>query len=286
MLDIFSHNILAFAGISFFIGLFIGSFLNVVIHRLPIMMERQWANECAEYLGQELPHQDSYNLFLPASHCPNCNNKVGILGNIPLLSFLFQKGACRFCYKKISWRYPLIELITGILLCCTAWIYGSNLIVAGGLMFLTACLLALAFIDAKTQLLPDAITLPLIWAGLLFNLNAAFVSLNESLLGAVVGYLILWAIFWAFKLITGKEGMGYGDFKLLSAIGAWFGLGSLPIIILFSSSVGAIYGIFNIIFLNKDRQIPMPFGPFLVMAAILYLLTWPMVAPYLEIFLI
>jgi leader peptidase (prepilin peptidase)/N-methyltransferase len=251
-------------------GLLIGSFLNVVIHRLPIMMERDWRAQCAELAGNDPPTTEPLSLVRPRSRCPHCGRQIGALENIPILSYLLQKGKCKGCGKSISPRYPLVETVTGLLFGYAAWRYGYSLATAGALFFIAA-MIALTFIDFDTQLLPDDITLPLVWAGLLINLNGTFTTLSNAVIGAAAGYLALWLVYWAFKLATGKEGMGYGDFKLLAAIGAWFGWQMLPLTILLSSFVGAIVGIALIVLARHGRNVPIPFGPYLAAAGVIAL---------------
>ena len=255
------------------LGLLIGSFLNVVIYRLPIMMERDWKAECAESFPDaniDVEHK-TFNLSLPRSSCPQCEHVIGSLENIPLISWLIQKGRCKHCDCKISIRYPSIELITALMSLIVACILPFGWPVLYALLF-TWILITLTFIDVDTMLLPDQLTLPLLWLGLLINLSGTFVSLQSAVLGAVFGYLSLWSIYWGFKLITGKEGMGYGDFKLFAALGAWFGWQALPLIILLSSFVGVIIGLV-IIAASKDKQSrPLPFGPYLAAAGWVYLL--------------
>lgn len=249
-------------------GLLFGSFLNVVIHRLPKMMQRESDNYVASESGQPLPHTERYNLMLPRSACPQCGHQITALENIPVLSYLFLRGRCSECKTPISARYPLIELLTGLLSAGVVWRFGSSWMGLSCLLFLYA-LIALTFIDLDTQLLPDDITLPLLWLGLLLNVNQMFVPLQEAVLGAAAGYLALWSIYWLFKLATGKEGMGYGDFKLLAALGAWMGWTMLPAIILLSSLVGAVVGISLIVFRRHGRNQPIPFGPYLAIAGLL-----------------
>jgi leader peptidase (prepilin peptidase)/N-methyltransferase len=254
------------------LGLLIGSFLNVVIYRLPVMMTREWKNECAESFPETnlQTDQEIFNLVVPRSRCPQCNHLIGSSENIPLLSWLFQKGRCTHCACKISKRYPSIELLTALLSLAVAYMipFGWPLLCA---LLFTWALISLTFIDFDTMLLPDQITLPLLWFGLLININGTFVGLTDAVLGAAFGYLSLWSIYWVFKLITGKEGMGYGDFKLLAALGAWFGWQALPLIILISSFAGAIIGI-GVILASKDKQSrPMPFGPYLAIAGWIFL---------------
>lgn len=264
------HDPLLFALTALIVGLCIGSFLNVVIHRLPLIMERDWRQQCAELNGQ--PHSDETVLTLasPASRCPLCGHRIGALDNIPLLSWLLLKGKCRGCQAPISIRYPTVELLTGVLSAGIAWHYGFSLAGLGALCFLWA-MIALTFIDADTQLLPDAITLPLLWLGLLLNLGGTYVPLDQAVVGAVAGYLSLWSVYWLFKLATGKEGMGFGDFKLLAAVGAWAGWQALPVTILLSSVVGAVIGIALMIAAKRGHSVPMPFGPYLAIAGTLAL---------------
>lgn len=245
-----------------FLGLIVGSFLNVVIHRLPRMMQADWEVQCAELRNETIPKQQRYNLMVPRSACPHCQHPISATENIPVLSWLMLGGKCAACKAPISPRYPLIELITGFLSVAVVWKFGATWQALGGLIFVWA-LIALTFIDCDTSLLPDSITLPLIWLGLLFNITANFTSLSQAVVGAVAGYLILWSIYWLFKLATGKEGMGYGDFKLLAAIGAWLGWQLLPVTILLSSVVGTIVGIGMIVLIKHDRRVPIPFGPYL-----------------------
>lgn len=255
---------------AFFLGLCIGSFLNVVIHRLPKMMEREWHAQCADLRGEAPEEQAALNLSKPRSRCPDCGHQIAALENIPVFSYLFLRGRCSACGKGISLRYPLIELLTGALSAYAAWHFGFGWPALAALIMIWS-LIALAAIDFDTQLLPDAITLPLLWAGLAFNLNGSMTDLQSSVIGAIAGYLSLWSVFWLFKLATGKEGMGYGDFKLLAALGAWLGWQMLPVIILLSSVVGAIVGVALIIFARHGRNNPIPFGPYLAAAGIIAL---------------
>jgi leader peptidase (prepilin peptidase) / N-methyltransferase len=249
------------------LGLLVGSFLNVVIHRLPKMMEREWHANCLDLQGQEVPEQAKYNLVVPRSSCPHCGHMIGALENIPVISYLFLRGRCKACKAAISIRYPLVEALTGALSLAVAVQYGYSPLTLFALIFVIA-LVALTFIDFDTQLLPDDITLPLLWLGLLINLNSGFTDITSAVVGAMAGYLVLWAVYWLFKLVTGKEGMGYGDFKLLAAIGAWFGWQLLPAVILLSSVVGSVIGIALILFKGKTRQTAIPFGPFLALGGI------------------
>ena len=252
-------------------GLLVGSFLNVVIHRLPRMMQRESDNYVAHESGKPLPHTDRYNLLVPRSACPHCGHQLTALENIPVASYLFLRGKCIECKTPISFRYPIIELLAGALSALLAWRFGTGL---AGLATLVFCylLIAMTVIDLDTQLLPDDLTLPLLWLGLLVNINGTFVPLNEAVIGAAAGYLSLWSVYWLFKLATGKEGMGYGDFKLLAALGAWLGWKMLPAIILLSSAVGALVGIALILFARHGRDKPIPFGPYLASAGFISLL--------------
>jgi leader peptidase (prepilin peptidase)/N-methyltransferase len=262
MLLLLQTSPLAFALLAGLLGLMVGSFLNVVIHRLPKMMERDWHAQCAELNGQPATPSPRYNLVVPRSACPHCGHAITAFENIPVLSYLFLKGKCKGCGAAISLRYPIVETVSGILSAYAAWHFGFGAAGIAAIVFVWA-LIALTFIDFDTQLLPDDITLPLLWLGLLLNLNGVFTQLPNAVIGAVVGYLSLWTVYWAFKLTTGKEGMGYGDFKLLAAIGAWFGWTMLPLVILLSSLVGAVVGIALIVFAKHGRNIPIPFGPYL-----------------------
>lgn len=244
------------------LGLLVGSFLNVAIHRLPKMMEREWREQYAEFSGQEITPQPPYNLRLPRSACPHCGHSISALENIPVISYLLLRGKCKKCHAPISPRYPIVEAISGLLCAFAAWHFGFSAAAVGAIIFIWA-LIALTFIDFDTQLLPDDITLPLLWLGLLFNMFGTFTSLSQAVAGAMVGYLALWSVYWLFKLVTGKEGMGYGDFKLLAAIGAWLGWQQLPLVIMLSSVVGAVVGITLIVVARHGRNIPIPFGPYL-----------------------
>jgi leader peptidase (prepilin peptidase)/N-methyltransferase len=246
-------------------GLCIGSFLNVVIHRLPKMLERDWRADCAELAGQTPPEEGAYNLFVPRSSCPGCGRGIKAIENVPLFSWLALRGKCAGCGMAISLRYPLVELLAGLGAAASAWHFGFGLAALGGMLFLW-CTIALAFIDHATGYLPDDITLPLLWAGLGVNLVGVFVPLRDAVIGAIAGYLALWAVYWLFKLIRGKEGMGYGDFKLLAALGAWLGWQVLPLIVLMSSVVGAFIGITLVVFKGRDHNIPLAFGPYLAIA--------------------
>lgn len=274
MLDIFffaAPGNLPSAALAGLFGLLIGSFLNVVIHRIPKMMQHESDNYVAHESGKPLPHTERFNLMLPRSACPQCGHQITALENIPVISYLFLRGKCSGCKTPISARYPIIELLTGTLSAFLIWRFGSGLAGLATLLF-AYLLIAMTFIDTDTQLLPDDLTLPLLWVGLLVNLQATFVPLSDAVIGAAAGYLSLWSIYWLFKLVTGKEGMGYGDFKLLAALGAWLGWSMLPIILLLSSVVGAIVGICLIVFRKRGRDNPIPFGPYLAAAGMIALL--------------
>lgn len=257
-------------------GLMVGSFLNVVIHRLPKMMDSEWRQQCLEFLHPEeavkaTDGKPRYNLIVPRSACPSCGHKITALENIPVISYLVLRGKCRACKTKISPRYPAVEALTGLLTGFVAWHYGVAWTALFAALFVWA-LIALTFIDADTTLLPDDITLPLMWLGLLVNLGGGIVDLRSAVIGAVAGYLLLWSVFWAFKLITGKEGMGYGDFKLLAAIGAWLGWQVLPLVILLSAAVGTVVGIAGIILQGREKGAKLPFGPYLAAAGFIALI--------------
>jgi leader peptidase (prepilin peptidase)/N-methyltransferase len=274
MLLLFQSSPLFFALFSGLLGLLVGSFLNVVIHRLPKMMEREWHSQCAELNGQPPAPAPAYNLVVPRSACPHCGHAIRASENIPVLSYLFLRGKCAGCGVAISPRYPIVESVSGMLSAYAAWHFGFGLAGIAAILFVWA-LIALTCIDFDTQLLPDSITLPLLWLGLLLNLNGAFTSLENSVIGAVAGYLVLWSVYWMFKLVTGKEGMGFGDFKLLAAIGAWLGWSMLPLVILLSSAVGAVIGITLIVVTKHGRNIPIPFGPYLAGGGLIALFWGP-----------
>ena len=250
------------------LGLVVGSFLNVVIHRLPIMMEMDWREQCASLNSPDnTAKTEKYNLISPRSTCPHCQKAIAAWHNIPVISFLLLGGRCKQCKASISWRYPAVEIISALLVGITTYKFGFSLNTLAASTFVLA-LLTLTFIDMDTQLLPDNITLPLLWLGLLFNLNGGFTDIQSSIVGAAAGYLILWSIYWLFKLTTGKEGMGHCDFKMLAAIGAWFGWTMLPAVILLSSIAGSIIGIGLILFAKKGRNTAIPFGPYLALGGI------------------
>ncbi|WAG10683.1 A24 family peptidase [Aeromonas dhakensis] len=271
--DVFHSLPWLYFSLVFLFSLMIGSFLNVVIHRLPIMLEREWQAEYLSYFNPETqPQQEErYNLMVPRSACPHCGHAITAMENIPLLSWLWLKGRCRECQAPISARYPLVELLTALLSQVVAATFPPGWALLAALL-LTWVLVALTFIDLDKMLLPDQLTLPLLWGGLLFNLAGGFVPLADAVIGAMAGYLVLWSLYWAFKLLTGKEGMGYGDFKLLAALGAWLGWQALPIVLLLSSLIGAIIGISLILLRNHHQGKPIPFGPYLAIAGWIALL--------------
>ncbi|MGJ8679613.1 prepilin peptidase [Paraglaciecola sp.] len=273
-----------FISFIFILSLLVGSFLNVVIYRLPVMMENAWKAEIDEYASFQNPASKNsqeqslettkkpvFNLVKPDSTCPKCQHKIRSWENIPVISWLLLQGKCSQCKNPISIRYPLVELATGLLSALVAWHFGYGL--AGfAAVLATWLLIAMTFIDLDTMLLPDQLTLALLWIGLLISIEAPFVSTQDAIIGAAVGYLCLWSLYWAFKLLTGKEGMGYGDFKLLAAIGAWVGWQHLPVVVLLSSFVGAIVGVTLLSVQGKDKTTPIPFGPYLAAAGWLTLL--------------
>lgn len=266
IIEFWSSNILVFAVSVAILGLLIGSFLNVVIYRLPKMLMRDWRQQAREVL--EMPVQDStqtFNLILPNSSCPHCGHEIKAWENIPLLSWLLLRGKCSGCSKPISMRYPLVELAAGLLSAVIAWQFGVSWETLA-MLVLTWGLLAMSLIDADHQILPDALVLPLLWLGLILNHFGLFTNLADALWGAIIGYMSLWSIFWLFKLITGKEGMGYGDFKLLAMLGAWGGWQILPLTILLSSVVGAVLGIIILRLQRNSISNPIPFGPYLALA--------------------
>jgi leader peptidase (prepilin peptidase)/N-methyltransferase len=270
-------NLWAFTFIAVVLGLLVGSFLNVVAYRLPVMMERAWRTQCQELTASAEPPASAatppepFNLMTPRSRCPHCGHAISAWENIPVISYLWLRGRCAACGKSISLRYPLVELSTALLSGIAAWHFGFGWAAAAALV-LTWALIALTLIDYDHQLLPDDITLPFLWIGLLLSLYGLFTDSTSSIVGAVAGYLSLWSVYILFKWATGKEGMGYGDFKLLAMLGAWMGWQALPVIILLSSVVGAGVGITLIVVRGRDRSIPIPFGPYLAAAGWLTLL--------------
>jgi len=276
---------LAAAAIGAVVGLCVGSFLNVVIHRLPRMLDRGWRAQCAELAGETLPAEPAFNLVVPRSRCPSCGHRISPLENIPVLSYLALRGHCSACRAAISPRYPLVELLTGLLTAAALVRFGPTPAALAASVLLWS-LIALTFIDFDTQLLPDNITLPLIWAGLVAHLagaGPAGTTLRDAVLGAIAGYVALWSVYWLFKLVRGKEGMGYGDFKLLAALGAWLGWQMLPLIVLLSSVIGAAIGLSLVVFKGRDHQIPLAFGPYLAIAgAIALFFGKPLIGFYLH----
>ncbi len=269
MLELLADQPLLFTALATLVGAMVGSFLNVVIHRLPIMMERQWREQCRELEeageAETAEPEEPFNLAVPPSSCPHCGYRIRPWQNIPILGYLLLRGRCAGCGKAISPRYPLVEAATAALTGFVAWHFGFG-IEALAAMALTWALIALTMIDFDLQLLPDAITLPFLWLGLGLSLLPLFATPEEAIVGAMAGYLALWSVYWLFKLLTGKEGMGYGDFKLLAMFGAWLGWQALPVIIIMSSLVGAVIGIALILFRGRDRNVPIPFGPYLAIA--------------------
>jgi leader peptidase (prepilin peptidase)/N-methyltransferase len=266
------------------VGLCVGSFLNVVIYRLPKMMERGWRAECAELAGQPAPAEAPLNLVVPRSHCPSCGHGITWYENIPLLSWAFLRGKCAKCSARISARYPLVELLAGVGAGYCAWRFGATAAAIGATLFVWFTI-ALAFIDQETGLLPDDLTLPLLWVGLLVNIGTAFVPLRDAVIGAVAGYLALWLVYWAYKLLTGKEGMGYGDFKMTAAVGAFLGWKMLPLVIILSSFVGLIFGALQMFAARGkwDAGFRFHFGPYIALAGLVALF-WgdPIVRWYLD----
>jgi leader peptidase (prepilin peptidase)/N-methyltransferase len=280
LIDAFRANLWFYVITLGILGLMVGSFLNVVIHRLPKMMETDWKQQCMEYLHPEdaekasranQPTPPKYNLITPRSNCPACGHQITALENIPLLSYAVLGGKCAACKVKISARYPAVEALTGILTALLAWKFGVGAQAACAIVLVWA-LIALTFIDADTTLLPDDITLPLLWLGLIVNVFGVFTTLPSAVFGAVAGYLALWSVYWLFKLTTGKEGMGYGDFKLLGAIGAWLGWQMLGQVILLSAAVGAVVGVIGILLYGREKGAKIPFGPYLAAAGFLALI--------------
>lgn len=270
LITLIQQNPTIFIIITSLFGLVIGSFLNVVIHRLPIMMEQEWREQCDMLNGAggaSATNTKKYNLITPRSACTHCKKEISAWHNIPVLSFLLLGGKCKQCKRAISWRYPVVEMMSAGLAGAIAWKFGFSFTTLAASAFALA-LLTLSFIDLDTQLLPDDITLPLLWMGLLFNLDSGFSNTQSAVIGAATGYLILWSVYWLFKLITGKEGMGYGDFKMLAAIGAWFGWTMIPAVILLSSIAASIIGIGLIVFAKHGKSSAIPFGPYLALGGI------------------
>ena len=274
ILTLLQQSPVALISTTLILGLLVGSFLNVVIYRLPVMMQREWELEAADILGQQPKAQTPFSLTTPPSHCPKCKSPVRPWQNMPIISWLLLGGKCANCKTPISKRYPSIELVSGLMTAAIAWSFGWSAITLVLIPFMWITL-ALTMIDFDTQLLPDNLVLPLLWLGILINISGTIVPLQESVVGAMAGYLSLWSVYWAFKIITGKEGMGYGDFKLLGAFGAWFGWQALPLIILLSAAVGAVVGIALMLILGRDKNVPIPFGPYLCGAAWVYVFYGP-----------
>lgn len=270
--EVFGNHPYLFILTALILGLVVGSFLNVVIYRLPVMLETAWRSQCRELDGDAAEAEpEVFNLARPRSRCPHCGHRIGAAENVPVISYLLQRGKCKQCGQPISVRYPIVELSTGILTAVVAWHFGFGWQAALAIA-LTWALITLTFIDFDTQLLPDNITLPFLWLGILAGLWNVFVPLETAVIGAVAGYLALWSVYQLFKLVTGKEGMGYGDFKLLAMLGAWLGWQALPVVILLSSVVGAAVGISLMLFRRHGRDIPIPFGPYLAAAGWLAML--------------
>jgi len=269
-----------FLGLIFVFGLAVGSFLNVVIYRLPVMMQNEWRRDCLEFLEQPNSEDEKkFNLAVPRSRCGECGHQITSLENIPVLSYLLLKGKCKNCGTHISWQYPLVELFTGLVSLVVAWQFGVSIQTVAAL-FLSWCLIAASGIDIGHKLLPDNITLPLLWLGILLSFFNVFVDLQSSVIGAMVGYMSLWSVFIVFKVITGKEGMGYGDFKLLALLGAWTGWKLIFIIILTSSVVGAVIGVTMILLKKNERGTQIPFGPYLAGAGWITLLWGPQLSQF------
>jgi leader peptidase (prepilin peptidase)/N-methyltransferase len=285
LVSFFQLNVATYLTLLFILGLLIGSFLNVVIYRLPIMMQREWRCDCLEFLEQPSEATaEIFNLSIPRSRCGKCGHAISALENIPILSYLALRGKCQGCKTPISIQYPLVELFTGVISLVIGWHFGVSLQALAGLIF-SWCLIAASGIDLGHKLLPDTITLPLMWLGILLSLFNIFIDLETSIIGAIAGYLCLWSVFILFKLVTGKEGMGHGDFKLLAALGAWCGWKMLFVIVLTSSLVGAVVGILMIVLSKTERNTQIPFGPYLAAAGWISFLWGPvLLSTYLNIF--
>ncbi|OAI86023.1 prepilin peptidase [Pseudomonas putida] len=270
--DLFASHPPLYLGSALVLGLIVGSFLNVLVYRLPLMMERRWQDEAREVLGlPAAPARQRLDLFLPPSHCPHCQHRIRPWENLPLLGYLLLRGRCSACNSRISWRYPLVELASAVLTLIAAWHFGVSAH-AAAFMLLSWGLLALSLIDIEHQLLHDVLVLPLLWLGLSVNAFGLFVPLDQALWGAVAGYLVLWSVYWLFRLVTGKDGMGYGDFKLLAALGAWGGWQILPFTLLLSSVTGALVGLILLRTRGQQAGTPIPFGPYLALAGWIALL--------------
>lgn len=277
-----SFELILIAGV---LGLIVGSFLNVVVYRLPKMLEREWSSQCNELLHLNIPSSENkiFNLISPNSHCTNCKKDIAPWHNIPVISYILLKGKCSNCKTPISIRYPIVEAACGLITALVTYHFGLELALVPALL-LTWSLITLTLIDADTQYLPDDITLPLLWLGLITNAFNIFTSLEGALWGAIAGYLSLWSVYWFFKLLTGKEGMGHGDFKLLAALGAWMGWHMLPLIVVLSSLVGAVVGVMLMIIKKHDRNTPIPFGPYLASAGFLAFMWGSTIVTYLPLF--
>ena len=287
LVNLLGQNNILLSSLISLLGLFVGSFLNVVIYRLPLRLQHEWQSECKEFLGTDVSPSDNSatppeNIFTSRSHCPHCGHLITALENIPVLSYLILRGKCSECSAHISVRYPVVEILTAVLSGITAWSFGFSTALPF-VLILVWSLLALSFIDFDHKLLPDKLVYPILWLGLLVNSQDILTDTYSALYGAVAGYLVLWVVYQTFKLLTGKEGMGYGDFKLLALIGAWLGWQMLPLVVLLSSLVGAIVGILGILILGRDKQLPIPFGPYLSVAALIALF-WgqPIIDSYLQ----
>ena len=284
LISLFSTNQSLYLVCVALVGLLVGSFFNVVIHRLPIMLQSGWVEQCEELLEvKDRTPPVELSLLHPSSRCPNCDNRITVLDNIPVLSFLFLRGRCRYCQEKISVRYPIVEALTAATFVAVAWTFGFSPAGLTGII-LSGMLIPLIFIDIDQQILPDSITIPGIWIGLLVNSFGVLTDLHSAVYGAIAGYISLWLVYHGFRLITGKEGMGYGDFKLLAMLGAWLGWQQLPVIILLSATVGAVIGILLLLLQKKTRDTPIPFGPYLCLAGWIALLAGnDIVSTYLEV---
>lgn len=281
IIDVLQNNLAFYITAVSILGLLVGSFLNVVIYRLPVIFKREWRKDCTNYLEENFNAKieldtgkepaEPFNLVKPDSACPHCHHEIRAWENIPVISYIFLKGKCSNCKTPISFRYPFIEILSAALAAACAWKFGFSL--AGfSAILLSWALISLSLIDYDTQYLPDQITLPFLWLGLLLNLNNTFTDIHSAIIGAVAGYLALWSVYQLFKLLTKKEGMGFGDFKLLALLGAWMGWQFLPVIIILSSLVGSIIGITLIVLKKHEREIPIPFGPYLAVAGWIALL--------------
>lgn len=271
---------ISLALIGLLLGAIIGSFLNVVVIRLPRIMEAQWTRDSREFLNLNPVDQPTLNLSKPGSHCPHCQNPIKPAHNIPILSFLFLRGRCHHCGASISPQYPIVEMLTAVVTAYYVMQFGISTTALASILF-TYALIVLTLIDYREQLLPDQITLPLLWLGLLVNLSGLFTTPEDGIIGAALGYLCLWSVYWLFKLITGREGMGYGDFKLNAALGAWLGWQMVPVVILLASLLGMVVGCYGIFFAGRDRDAPLAFGPYLCIAGWIAMLWGDSISLYL-----